>query len=159
MISGERGGREMSGEIKAKTRHGEMTLDQLAEIQPGMASLMKEVGERYAQAYQAAKGGNWKLAAYSLNMVRTAFRNAKVTRPKFAEDLDAYDSEYLLPIFKAMQAEDWEGAKAAFEKGVEGSDKYHDKRGYPYIRFEIGKEGSYNLYMGPPEKFKRKPLE
>ena len=158
MIRKEAGDPAMSGEVKAKTPHGEMTIDQLALIQPGMAGLMKEAGERYAQAYHAAEGGNWKLASYSLNMVRAAFRNAKVTRPKFTEDLDAFDSEYLLPIFKAVQAQDWGQFKAAYEKGVDGSDRYHDKTGHPYIRFVLGKEGGYNLNMGPPEKFKREPL-
>ena len=68
-------------EVKAKTPHGEMTIDQLAEIQPGMAAVMKVVGERYTLAYYAARGGNWKLAAYHLNQLRGAFKNAKVTRP------------------------------------------------------------------------------
>ena len=159
MIRGKEEVGAMSGEIKAKTTHGEMTIDQLAQIQPGMAALMKEVGERYAMAYRAAEGGNWKLASYSLNMVRTAFRNAKVTRPKFTEDLEKYDSEYLLPIFKAIQGQNWEEFKSAYQKGIEGSDFYHDKTGHPYIRFVLGGEDGHNLYLGPMEKFKREPIK
>jgi len=145
----------MSGEVKAKTPHGEMTIDQLAEIQPGMAGIMKEVGDRYARAYFAAKGGNWKLAAYELNMVRVAFRTAKVTRPKFAEDLNSFDSEYLLPIFKAIQGRDWGKFEAAYKKGIEGSDRYHDKTGHPYIRFVLPRDLPSNLYQGALEEFKR----
>ncbi len=142
-------------DIKAKTHHGEMTIDQLAEIQPGMAALMKETGERYTNAYYAAKGGNWKMAAHQLNQLRAAFRTAKVTRPKYAEDLDAYDKEYLQPIFKAIHDQDWDGFEKAFRKGEEGSDVYHDKRGYPYVRYVLPKEAPSSLYMGPPEKFRR----
>ncbi|QQG48174.1 MAG: hypothetical protein HY247_05300 [archaeon] len=142
-------------EVRAKTPHGEMSVDQLAEIQPGMAAIMKEVGERYSACYYAAKGGNWKLAAYQLNMVRVSFRTAKVTRPKFTEDLNAFDSEYLLPVFKAIQSQDWAEFEAAFQKGMEGSDVYHDKRGYQYIRFVLPDKAPANLYMGPPEKFTR----
>ncbi|MBI3841159.1 MAG: hypothetical protein HY297_04295 [Thaumarchaeota archaeon] len=149
----------MSGEIKAKTPHGEMTVDQLAEIQPGMATIMKEVGERYGACYHAAKGGNWKLASYHLNMVRVAFKTAKVTRPKFLDDLNAFDSEYLLPVFKAIQAQDWKAFEEAFHKGMEGSDVYHDKRGYPYVRFVLPSKAPENLYLGPPEKFKREAAE
>ncbi|HKT22283.1 MAG TPA: hypothetical protein VJR06_06740, partial [Nitrososphaerales archaeon] len=94
-------------EPKAKTPHGEMTLDQLAEIQPGMASLMKAAGERFTNTFYAAKGGNWKMAAHQLNQLRAAFRTAKVTRPKYADDLTAFDSEYLQPIFKAIHEQDW----------------------------------------------------
>lgn len=145
----------MSGEVKAKTPHGEMTIDQLAGIQPGMASIMKEVGDRYTRAYYAAKGGNWKLAAYELNMVRVAFRTAEVTRPKFREDLKAFDAELLQPIFKAIQEKDWTNFEAAFRKGEAGSDVYHDKRGYPHIRYVLPKDPPSNLYQGPPEKFSR----
>jgi hypothetical protein len=149
----------MSGEVKAKTPHGEMTIDQLAGIQPGMAAIMKDVGDRFTRTYYAAKGGNWKLAAYELNMVRSNFRTAEVTRPKFKEDLAAFDAEYLLPIFKAIQAKDWATFEVAFRKGELGTDFYHDKRGYPHIRYVLPKDPPSNLYQGPPESFKREPID
>ena len=142
-------------ETKAKTPHGEMTIDQLAGIQPGMAAAMKEVGERYTNAYYAAKGGNWKMAAHQLNQLRAAFRTAKVTRPKYADDLASYDKDYLQPIFKAIHDQDWEQFEVAFRRGAEGSDAYHDKRGFPYIRYVLPKDPPSNLYLGPPEKFSR----
>jgi len=146
----------MSGEPKAKTPHGEISIDQLAEIQPGMSQIMKEVGERYANTYYAARGGNWRLAAHQLNQVRVAIRVAKVTRPKFTDDLNAFDSEYLLPIFKAIQKKDWTEFEAAFIRGEKGSDFYHDKTGHPYIRFVLPEEVNMNLHTGPIENFKRK---
>lgn len=144
-------------EIRAKTPQGEISLDQLASIQPGMAALMKEAGERYTQTYYAAKGGNWKLAAHHLNSLRGAFRTAKVTRPKYGEDLAAFDVEYLTPIFKAIHDQDWGEFESAFRKGEVGSDIYHDKRGFPHIRYLLPKDPPANLYLGPPEKFSREP--
>ena len=138
-----------------KAPHEGMTIDQLAGIQPGMAALMKEVGDRYTQTYYAAKGGNWKLAAHHLNEVRSAFRVAKVTRPKFADDLAAFDKEYLLPIFKAIRDQNWAEFQVAFGKGEVGSDIFHDKRGYPHIRYVLPKDPPSNLHLGPPEGFKR----
>lgn len=145
----------MSGEIKAKTKHGEMTIDQLAEIQPEMAKIMQAISHDYSYAYYAAKGGNWKLAAYELSLVRAEFRTAKVTRPKYAEDLDAFNAECLVPTLKAIQNEDWGACKEAFEKGIEGSDKYHDKYGYNYIKFVLPKEPPADLHLGPTERFSR----
>jgi len=142
-------------EVKAKTPQGEMTVDQLAEIQPGMAAVMKVVGERYTLTYYAAKGGNWKLAAYQLNQLRAAFRTAKVTRPKFAEDLTTFDKEYLQPIFKAIHDQNWDGFEASFKRGELGSDFYHEKRGVSYIRYTLPPQVSSNLYQGPPESFQR----
>jgi hypothetical protein len=146
-------------DVKAKTPHGEMTIDQLAEIQPGMAAIMKEVGERFTRTYYAAKGGNWKLAAYELNQVRTQFKVAKMTRPKFAEDLTEFEKEYLQPIFKAIHEQDLNAFSLVFDKGVSGTDFFHDKRGYPHIRYMLPKDPPSNLYLGPLEKFKRTPEE
>lgn len=145
----------MSGEVRAKTRHGEMTIDELAEIQPGMAKIMQGIADDYSAAYYAAKGGNWKLAAHELSLVRVAFRTAKVTRPKYTQDLDAFDAQYLVPILKAIQQKDWPAAEVAFEKGIEGSDVYHDKYGYDYIRFVLPKEPPVHLHLGPTDGFLR----
>ncbi len=142
-------------EVRAKTPHGEMSIDQLAEIQPGMAAIMKEVGERFTHAYYAAKGGNWKLAAHQLNQLRAQFKIAKVTRPKFTDDLTAYDKEYLQPIFKAIHDQDWAQFEEAFKKGEVGSDIYHDKRGYPHIRYVLPGSPPPNLHLGLPEQFRR----
>jgi len=143
------------GEAKAKTPHGEMTIDQLAEVQPGMAAFIKVVAERYTLTYYAAKGGNWKLAAYQLNQLRIAFRTAKVTRPKFADDLTAFDKEYLQPIFSAIHEQNWNLFEAAFKGGELGSDSYHEKRGVSYIRYVLPPQFPTNLYHGPPESFRR----
>ena len=143
-------------ETRGKTPHGEMTIDQIAQIQPGMSTLMKDVGERYTKTYYSAKGGNWKLAAHHLNQLRAAFRTAKITRPKYADDIDAYDRDYLQPIFKAIHDQDWRQFEASFKKGEEGSDIYHDKRGYPFIRYVLPRNPPSDLHLGPTEKFRRK---
>ena len=146
-------------EVKAKTPHGEISVDELAGIQPGMGPIMKAVGERFTETYYAARGGNWKLAAHTLNELRAQFKVAKVTRPKFADDLTEYDRECLQPIFQAIHHQSWVEFEAAFRKGEVGSDVYHDKRGYPHIRYVLPKEPASNLYLGPPEAFTREPKE
>jgi hypothetical protein len=146
----------MSGEVKVKTPHGEISIDQLARIQPGMAKLMKEASDYYYYAYYAAKGGNWKLCAHQISQLRGAFRTAKVTRPKYAADLDEFDSACLVPLLRAVQAKDWPAFDAAFQRGIEGSDRYHEKYGYGYIRFMLPKEPPSDLYLGPPDTFDRK---
>jgi hypothetical protein len=148
----------MSGEIKAKTKFGEMTIDQLAEIQPGMAKVMQAISHDYSYAYYAAKGGNWKLAAHELSLVRAEFRTAKVTRPKYSDDLDGFDVKYLAPILKAIQSKDWRACEEAFGKGIEASDTYHDKHGYGYIKFVLPEIPPTDLHLGPTEGFERTKL-
>src|SRR3972149_3063752 len=52
----------MAAERAIPTKHGAITLEQLAEMQPGMARLMDEYAQRFWTMYYAAKGGNWALA-------------------------------------------------------------------------------------------------
>ena len=155
------GAKGLVAEAKGKTPHGEMTIDQLAGIQPGLAKLMRDVSERYTAAYHAAKGGNWDLARYQLKQLRGAFRTAKVTRPKHAKDLDEFDAAHVAPLMKAAEGKDWRAFEDAFWLGVESSDAYHEKLGYGYIRYQLPAAPPSDLYLGKPEDFdpkKRKSI-
>jgi hypothetical protein len=125
--------------VVIKTKHGELTLEQLAEVQPGMARLMKEIGERYHVLYYAAKGGNWMLAQHELNQVVSLQKTGATLRPKFAEDLNSFIRNYLNPISEAIRARDWKGFEEAYKKGIEGSNQFHEKYGYGYIRYVLPK--------------------
>ena len=130
----------MSGEkIVVKTKHGELSLDQLAEVQPGMARLMKEVGERYHILYYAAKGGNWSLAKHELSQVVSLAKAGATLRPKYAGDLNTFIQTHLNPIGDAIAARDWERFKESYQKGIDGSNQLHEKYGYGYIRYVLPK--------------------
>ena len=134
-----------------KTKHGEMTLEQLAEVQPGMARLMKEVGERYHILYYAAKGGNWLLAQHELNQVTALLRAGSTLRPKYSTDLTNFAREYLNPISEAIRSKDWKNFEDLYKKGVDGSNVYHEKYDYGYIRYVLPKN--------PPEFYDLRPYE
>lgn len=125
--------------IVVKTKHGELTLDQLAEVQPGMARLMKEIGERYHILYYAARGGNWMLAAHELSQVMALQRTGATLRPRFADDLNTFIKEYLNPIMDAIRARDWNRFEEAYKTGIEGSYRFHEKYGYGHIRYVLPK--------------------
>ena len=125
--------------IVIKTKHGELTLEQLAEVQPGMARLMKEIAERFHVLYYAAKGGNWMLGAHELSQVMNHMRVGATLRPKFAEDLNSFIKEYLNPIMEAIRAKDWARFEEAYKRGVEGSYCFHEKYGYGHIRYVLPK--------------------
>ena len=137
--------------IVIKTKHGELSLEQLAEAQHGMAHLMKEVGERYHVLYYAAKALNWKLAQYQLNQVIALFRIGATLRPKFSEDLNGFIKTYFQPMSEAIRAQDWRIFEGAFKKGIQGSDQFHEKYGYGYIKFVLPKN--------PPEMYDLTPRE
>lgn len=137
--------------VAIKTKHGELTLEQLAEVQPGMARLMKEVGERYHILYYAAKGGNWLLAQHELNQVTALIRAGITLRPKYSTDLAHFTREYLNPISEAIGSKDWKKFEDLYNKAIDGSNVYHEKYGYEYIRYVLPKN--------PPEFYDLKPHE
>src|SRR4029077_4272465 len=137
--------------IVIKTKHGELSLEQLAEAQHGMAHLMKEVGERYHVLYYAAKAFNWKLAQYQLNHVIALFRIGATLRPKFTEDLNEFVRTHFHPMSEAIRTKDWKRFEDAFTKGIQASDQFHEKFGYGYIHFVLPKN--------PPEMYDLAPRE
>lgn len=127
----------MDQKIVAKTKHGELTLDQLAEVQPGMARLMKEIGERYTILYHSAKGGNWKLAQHELKQIISLMRAGEILRPKYSKDLTDFIESELEKINKAVASKSWKDFDAAFKMGIDRSNSLHEKYGYGFIRYVI----------------------
>lgn len=135
--------------IVIKTKHGELSLEQLAESQHGMAHLMKEVSERYHVLYYAAKARNWKLAQYQFNQVKALFRIGATLRPKYTEDLNGFIKSHFEPLGQSIGAKDWNAFEKQYLSTIRESDKFHEKYGYGYIHFVLPKN--------PPEMYKLEP--
>ncbi len=138
--------------IKARTKHGELTLDEIASLMPGMSELMVALGQRFQTMHQACREGNWLLGAYQLRAIRKLFNTSKLTRPKYAMAVDDYVAAYLEPIETAIQARAWSPFAEAVEQAVQASDRYHETWGYAYIRYRISDDptGTYRLVPPPP---------
>jgi len=119
------------------TKHGTMTLEQLAEIQPGMARLMHEFARRYWVLFYAAQAGNWELAAYMLNEGAKLLKTIAVTRPRYAGDLAAFERDNVGPLARAIEARDWSAFEKAFHAGIDASNAYHRKYNKGFIRFRL----------------------
>jgi len=139
----------MSEKLVGRTKHGELTLDQLASIQPGMARLMEEVAHRYTLMYYACRGGNWELGHHELKELRGLFRIAATTRPKYAAELEAFERQSLTPIDGAIAKKDLEAFMLAVQKGIAVSDEVHRRLGYPFIRYRLPDRPPDYLDLGP----------
>lgn len=135
----------MDGKIVVKTRHGELTLEQLAEVQPGVARLMKEIGERFSILYHAAKAGSWRLAQHELNVVTSMFKTGSTLRPKYSKDFANFTESNLNPIGESIKSRDWNRFKMAFTKAVDETNKFHEKYEYGFIRYVVSKNPPENL--------------
>ena len=135
--------------IVGKFKKGELTIDQIAELQPGLARLMPEVSDAYWYAFYAAKGGNWGLARYYVKKVGTLFRLCAIARPKHKANLDAYQAHTLDPLLKTIEAKDLAGFERTYQAGIDEANRYHVVTGHPEIVWRLPPEAPRHLDLGP----------
>lgn len=138
--------------IKARTKHAELTLDEIASLMPGMSELMVAIGQRFQMMYHACREGNWRLGAYQCRAIRKLFDRSRLTRPRYASAVEEYVASYLTPIEAAIQARAWEGFALAVDAAIRASDRYHRDWGFPYIRYRVSESPSstYRLVADDP---------
>jgi hypothetical protein len=111
----------------------ELTLDELALMQPGMDRLMAEVGPRTHRLYYAAKAGNWRLADYFYTSMVKQLRLCATSRPKYADDMAAYLADDCEPVRLAIRSRNVEAFATAYDHMVERANHYHGVFGKSYI--------------------------
>jgi len=109
----------------------------LADIQPGLGTVMIEYSNRFTNLYYAAKGGNWKLAEYQLKEALEIQEVGEATRPKRAKGLKKFEDESLFKVSKAIQGKDFAMFEAAFNDAVKGCNACHDDEGFGFIVYEL----------------------
>jgi hypothetical protein len=112
-------------------------LKSLAQIQPGLGTVMIEYGNRITTMYYSAKGGNWGMAGYQLKEAREIQEVGETTRPNRAGALKSFETHYLEPLDEAIKAKDWHKFDTAFHKAVEGCNQCHENQDFPYIKYEL----------------------
>jgi hypothetical protein len=132
--------RNLDEKIVVKTKHGELTLEQLAEVQPGLARLMKEIGDRFHVLYYAAKGGNWKLAEHEQKVTISILKVGATLRPKYHQDINTFIQSHLHPLGESIKAKDWKQFENAYDNAVDETNKLHEKYGYGFIQYKLSKD-------------------
>ncbi len=135
--------------VRATTKHGTLTVDEIADLQPGMARLMDELAHRYWVLYYAAKGGTWELARYMERESEKLLALVAKVRPKYAGDLEVFRKQDLGPVAAAIEAKDWPALEAAYRKSVDASDEYHAKYNKGFIRFRLPDHPPEWFDLGP----------
>jgi hypothetical protein len=114
----------------------QLTIDELATGQPGMDRLMAEVGPRMHRLYYAAKAGNWPLASYFYKSVVKQLRLSAFSRPKYADDMEAFIAEDCEPVRVALKNKDSAEFEGAYQAMVDRGNHYHGAFGKPYIAWK-----------------------
>ena len=111
----------------------DLTLDELARMQPGMDRLMAEVGPRLHRCYHAALAGNWPLAAYFSKSAAKQLALCVQSRPKYDPEMTDYLRDDYAPVTAAIKAQDREAFLAAWQVMVDRANELHGVFGKPYI--------------------------
>src|SRR5262249_7504088 len=112
-------------------------LKTLANIQPGLGTVMMEYGARWTNTYYAAKAGNWDLAAYQIKEALEIQEVGETTRPKRADALKTCDTAYMPRISEAIKAKDFGKFEAALKAGTKGCNGCHSSQGFAYIEYKL----------------------
>ena len=141
----------MDDKIIVKTKHGELTLEQLAEVQPGLARLMKEIGDRFHVLYYAAKSGNWKLAEHEQKVTISILKTGATLRPKYHQNITSFIQSHLHLLAESIKARDWDTFERCYKNAVDETNKLHEKYGYGFIHYKLPKN--------PPDYYDLSPRE
>ena len=114
-----------------------LELEELTSLQPGLARLMPEVGDRYWKCYYAAHAGNWELAAWQLSELRKLLRLGMVTRPKYTDDLQQWIADDLEPLKAAIEAQDVDRFTRVYHDGVDAANEFHRRWKKPFIVWRL----------------------
>lgn len=111
----------------------DLTIDELARMQPGMDRLMAEVGPRLHRCYHAALAENWPLAAYFSKSAVKQLALCAQSRPKYEPEMSAYLRDDYAPVTAAIKAQDLAAFRAAWEPMVARANALHAFFGKPFI--------------------------
>ncbi len=113
----------------------ELSIDELALMQPGMDRLMAEVGPRVHRLYYAATAGNWRLAEYFLKSVVKQLRLCVTSRPRYEPEMSAFLTEDCEPVRSAIRTRDLAAFESAYAVMVDRANHYHDVFGKPFLHW------------------------
>jgi hypothetical protein len=113
----------------------DLTIEELALLQPGMDRLMAEVGPRQHRLYYAARAGNWRLAEYFFRSVVKQLRLCATARPKYADAIEEYLQDDCEPVRLALRQRDPDAFEAAYHAMVDRANHWHGEFGKPWIRW------------------------
>jgi len=111
----------------------ELTIDELARMQPGMDRLMAEVGPRLHRCYHAAQVGNWPLAAYFAKSAAKQLALCVESRPKYDPEMSDYLRDDFAPVTAAIKAQDPAAFEPAWTRMVDRANELHAFFGKPYL--------------------------
>lgn len=148
---------ETTGEVRVDPTHThaasngktELSLEDIALLQPSMARLMLEIGDRFSRCYHAAKAGNRRLARFQLSEGTKLLRQSVVVRPKYAEAMATFVAEDLARVREAIDAGDPERFEEVFAATTVEVNRLHDVFDHGFLVWKVPEAPPGDLVLEP----------
>src|SRR5581483_1692640 len=131
------------------TGKGELTLEDLGPLLPGMGDIMPLVGSRMSKCYHAGRAGNRPLARFQLQEAVNLLEKGAVLRPKYADSVAAFVEQDMAAVRAAIDDGDWAAFAAAFDAVVAAANAYHDLYDKPFLRWKVPADPPPDLDLTP----------
>jgi len=115
----------------------DLTIDELAIIQPGLARIMPEVGARTWKLFYAARAGNWENAIWQWKETKVLFELAGFVRPKHEDALNQYMEKDWSKLEAPLKAKDFVAFEKAFHEAIASANAWHDQKDKPFIKWKL----------------------
>ncbi len=132
-----------------RTPHGELTLEEIAELLPGTGELMQSVGNTWWKCAYAARGGNWEFAAYFARRTRGLLHKLAIIRPKYAGDVAGFEADHIAAVLAACERRALKDFEAATQAAIDAANALHAKWGKSYIRWTLPDAPPADLELTP----------
>jgi hypothetical protein len=132
-----------------KTSHGELTVEEIAELLPGTGEIMQSVGNTWWKCAYAGRGGNWELAAYFARRTRGLLRKLALVRPKYAGDIAEFEAALVAPLVSACERADRAEFDRIYAASVDRANELHGKWGKSYLRWMLPPHPPEDLDLTP----------
>lgn len=113
------------------------SLQEVIALQPGLARLMPEIGDRWWKCYYAVMAGSWSNAKWQLRESDKLLRLCQRTRPKYIDDIDTFMEGFCAPLHAAIDQRDKERFISLFHAGVDEGNRYHEVWKKGHILWEL----------------------
>ena len=125
----------------------------LGDIQPGLGTIMQEIGRRFTAIFYAARAGNWDLAKYQLEELREAQEVGEITRPNRKDALISFEESFLGSeenpqegtLQDAINKKNFVAFNRSFKSAIGGCNGCHQSNGFPYIKYRLPKSSELPL--------------
>lgn len=107
------------------TAHSPLTLSQIANIQPGLGTVMIEYGIRFNNMWFAAQKGNWEMVKYQVFEMQEIQEVGETTRTNRASALKNFETNHLIPILNAATVKNLSAFTTEYDSAITGCNFCH----------------------------------